>query len=154
MAADDAARRPDVYTHGHHESVLQSHRWRTAENSAGYLLPHLRPGTDLLDVGCGPAALASLLPANVRYHGIGIAIQEPAPNLIEADLVEQPIAFPGMTFDIVVAQGVSGYTGDIQSQKLADTAALVRDGGTFLCTYQNFARHKKYVIRAVQQRPW
>ena len=33
-----------VYTHGHHESVLRSHRWRTAENSAAYLLPHLRPG--------------------------------------------------------------------------------------------------------------
>jgi SAM-dependent methyltransferase len=42
------------YTHGHHESVLRSHTWRTAENSAGYLLPHLRPGMSLLDVGCGP----------------------------------------------------------------------------------------------------
>ncbi|HEY5014719.1 MAG TPA: SAM-dependent methyltransferase, partial [Acidimicrobiia bacterium] len=29
------------YTHGHHESVLRSHRWRTAENSAAYLLPEL-----------------------------------------------------------------------------------------------------------------
>ena len=29
------------YLHGHHESVLRSHRWRTAENSAGYLLPFL-----------------------------------------------------------------------------------------------------------------
>ena len=29
---------PDFYTHGHHESVLRSHRWRTVENSAGYLL--------------------------------------------------------------------------------------------------------------------
>jgi SAM-dependent methyltransferase len=42
------------YTHGHHESVLRSHRWRTAENSAAYLLPELRPGLRLLDVGCGP----------------------------------------------------------------------------------------------------
>ncbi|NEE55631.1 SAM-dependent methyltransferase, partial [Streptomyces sp. SID8455] len=33
-----------VYTHGHHESVLRSHRWRTAANSAGYLLGELRPG--------------------------------------------------------------------------------------------------------------
>ena len=32
------------YTHGHHESVLRSHRWRTAENSAAYLLGSLRPG--------------------------------------------------------------------------------------------------------------
>ena len=44
----------DVYSHGHHDSVLRSHTWRTAENSAAYLLPHLRAGQDLLDVGCGP----------------------------------------------------------------------------------------------------
>ena len=31
-----------VYTHGFHESVLRSHRSRTAENSAAYLLPELR----------------------------------------------------------------------------------------------------------------
>jgi len=47
----------DVYTHGHHDSVLRSHTWRTAENSAGYLLPHLRPGLTLLDVGCGPGTI-------------------------------------------------------------------------------------------------
>jgi SAM-dependent methyltransferase len=39
----------DVYTHGHHESVLRSHRWRTAENSAGYLLDTLGPGTITID---------------------------------------------------------------------------------------------------------
>jgi len=48
---------PDVYTHGHQEPVLRSHRWRTAANSAGYLLPELRPGLDLLDVGCGPGTI-------------------------------------------------------------------------------------------------
>ena len=51
------AREPDTYTHGHHESVLRSHRWRTVENSAGYLLPHLAPGVDVLDVGCGPGTI-------------------------------------------------------------------------------------------------
>ncbi len=45
------------YTHGHHDSVLRSHRWRTADNSAGYLLPHLRAGMSLLDVGCGPGTI-------------------------------------------------------------------------------------------------
>ena len=45
------------YTHGHHASVLRSHRWRTAENSASYLLPHLVPGSSLLDVGCGPGTI-------------------------------------------------------------------------------------------------
>ena len=45
------------YTHGHHESVLRSHRWRTAENSAAYLLPHLSPEHKLLDVGAGPGTI-------------------------------------------------------------------------------------------------
>ncbi len=45
------------YTHGHHESVLRSHSWRTAENSAGYLLAHLQPGQSLLDIGCGPGTI-------------------------------------------------------------------------------------------------
>ena len=45
------------YTHGHHESVLRSHVWRTAENSAAYVLAHLRSGQDLLDVGCGPGTI-------------------------------------------------------------------------------------------------
>ncbi|MFI5730365.1 class I SAM-dependent methyltransferase [Kribbella sp. NPDC051587] len=49
----------NVYTHGHHESVLRSHSWRTAENSAGYLLPHLRPGMSLLDIGAGPGTITA-----------------------------------------------------------------------------------------------
>jgi SAM-dependent methyltransferase len=48
---------PDIYTHGHQASVLRSHTWRTAENSAGYLLPALQPGLALLDVGCGPGTI-------------------------------------------------------------------------------------------------
>lgn len=45
------------YSHGHHESVLRAHTWRTAENSVGYLLPHLHPGASLLDVGAGPGTI-------------------------------------------------------------------------------------------------
>jgi SAM-dependent methyltransferase len=45
------------YTHGHQPPVVRSHRWRTAENSAGYLLGSLRPGDRVLDVGCGPGTI-------------------------------------------------------------------------------------------------
>jgi len=47
----------DVYTHGHAEAVLRSHRWRTAANSAAYLLPRLTPTAQVLDVGCGPGTI-------------------------------------------------------------------------------------------------
>ena len=47
------------YTHGHSPAVLASHSHRTAADSAAYLLPHLRPGMSLLDVGCGPATVTA-----------------------------------------------------------------------------------------------
>jgi len=53
------------YTHGHAESVLRSHRTRTAENSAAYLLPELLPGMSLLDVGSGPGTITTDLAALV-----------------------------------------------------------------------------------------
>ncbi|CAM5347541.1 2-methoxy-6-polyprenyl-1,4-benzoquinol methylase, mitochondrial [Streptomyces griseus] len=54
-----------MYTHGHHESVLRSHRWRTAANSAAYLLGELGPGLTVLDVGCGPGTITADLAALV-----------------------------------------------------------------------------------------
>ena len=46
-----------TYTHGHHESVLRSHRWRTVDNSAAYVAPHFAAGARVLDVGCGPGTI-------------------------------------------------------------------------------------------------
>ena len=63
----------ETYTHGHHDSVLRSHRWRTAENSAGYLIPHLRSGMSVLDVGCGPGTITVDLAKRVAPgHVIGV----------------------------------------------------------------------------------
>ncbi len=72
-----------TYTHGHPDAVLRSHRWRTADNSAAYLLPHLRPGLALLDVGCGPGSLTADLARHVA-PGQVIAIDSAVAPLDEA----------------------------------------------------------------------
>lgn len=72
----------DRYTHGHHESVLRSHIWRSAENSAAYLLPHLQEGACLLDVGCGPGTITADL-ASCVAPGQVVAIDN-SDDVIEA----------------------------------------------------------------------
>lgn len=65
----------EVYSHGHHESVVRAHAGRTAEDSAPHLLPHLEPGMRLLDVGCGPGSITIGLARRVASpDGLGQAI--------------------------------------------------------------------------------
>ena len=97
----------------------------------------------LLDIGCGPATLMRLLPPNIKYYGIDIAIHDPAPNLIESDLLENPIRFDDKRFDIVLAQGFFEYVGEFQSKKLSEIPRLLNPDGTFIASYVNFRhRHK------------
>lgn len=100
---------------------------------------------DLLDVGCGPGTMERLLPANVHYHGIDIAIAEPAENLLEMDILETSIGFRGMTFDLVVAQGMFEYVGEYQSQKFAEISKVLKDDGKFVLTYQNFDHRQREI---------
>ncbi len=100
---------------------------------------------DLLDVGCGPATLARLLRGNIHYHGIDIAIHDPAPNLLEADFLETPIGFHDKQFDIVVAQGVFEYVGDFQSRKFAEIARILVRNGFFISSYVNFGHRKRKI---------
>lgn len=103
---------------------------------------------DLLDIGCGPAGLRSLLDEKIRYYGIDIAIHDPAPNLIQADLVENPIEFNGKQFDIVVAQGAFEYFGEVQSQKFDEIKKLLADDGTFIVSYWNFGHRNARIYEA------
>ncbi|HEX3425163.1 MAG TPA: methyltransferase domain-containing protein [Acidimicrobiales bacterium] len=133
---------PDIYTHGHQESVLRSHRWRTAENSAGYLLPHLHPGQRLLDVGCGPGTLTVDLAQRVEPGSVvGVDISEA--------VVDEAAAYSGergarnvsflagdfrtvlperRAFDVVHAHQVLQHLADPVGA-LTAMAALARPGG-------------------------
>ncbi len=116
----------ETYTHGHAESVLRSHATRTVANSAAYLIPHLRPGASVLDVGCGPGTITADMAVRVapgRVVGI-----EPTPGpldgarahaeLVGAGNVELGVGdvyaldLPDDTFDVVHAHQVLQHLGD------------------------------------------
>jgi SAM-dependent methyltransferase len=78
------------------------------------------------------------LDSNIQYHGIDIAIQRPATNLIQSDFLAEPIQFRGKQFDIVVAQGVFEYVGKFQEEKFREIKKLLKPRGVFLVSYVNF----------------
>lgn len=102
---------PDKYTHGHHESVLRSHRWRTAENSAAYLLPHLRSGMALLDVGCGPGNITCDLADRVA----------PGP-VVGVDVSTEVVTAAATDAEARGPANVSFRTGDLYTLEFDDDA--------------------------------
>jgi ubiquinone/menaquinone biosynthesis C-methylase UbiE len=130
------------YTHGHDEAVLRSHRWRTADNSAGYLLDHLRPGLSLLDVGCGPGTITCDLARRVAPGPVvGVDTAEevlvearrlaaetgPATVTFEAGSVFD-LRFDAGTFDVVHAHQVLQHVGDPVAA-LVEMRRVCRPGG-------------------------
>ena len=91
---------PTAYTHGHADSVLRSHRWRTADNSCAYLLPHLRPGMSLLDVGSGPATITADLGRLVAPGALtALEMNDEAAALTRTELERQGVAATVLTGD-------------------------------------------------------
>lgn len=116
----------DVYTHGHHESVLRSHTSRTAENSASYLIPHLTVGLRVLDVGSGPGTITADF-ARLVAPGAVLGLDR-SPEVVAAATVlalDQQLAnlsfeagdvyalnFPDDSFDVVHAHQVLQHLTD------------------------------------------
>ncbi len=118
--------------HGHHASVLRTYDRRTADNSAAYLLPALRPGMTLLDVGCGAGSITVDLAERVA-PGRVVGLDTSAEALLRArDLAAEravPVEFllgdalavglPDDSVDVVHAHQVL--------QHLADPVAALRE---------------------------
>ncbi|WP_432547509.1 class I SAM-dependent methyltransferase [Kineococcus sp. SYSU DK004] len=129
------------YVHGHAAAVRRSHAHRTAENSAAHLLPHLAPGLDLLDVGCGVGTLTADLAARTA-PGRTVGVDASADVLTDAAAaarergvgVELAVAEAGAlpfadgTFDVVHAHQVLQHLADPVGA-LREMARVCRPGG-------------------------
>ena len=141
----------DTYTHGHHESVLRSHKWRTAENSAAYLIPSLRPGLDLLDVGCGPGTITIDL-ARLVAPGSTTGIDAAAEIITEARAAGAEsgvdnlwfsvgnlyaLEYPDATFDVVHVHQVLQHLSD-PIAALIELRRVLKDGGILAVRESDF----------------
>ena len=131
------------YTHGHGPAALASHSRRTAATSCAYLLPHLRSGLNLLDVGCGPATVTADLAGLVapgRVVGLDAApaaIEAARATLIERHLTDaveltsgdvHDLPFADNSFDVVHAHQLLQHVAD-PVHALEEIRRVTRPGG-------------------------
>ena len=131
------------YTHGHAAAVLAAHARRTAADCAPRLLPVLRPGLDLLDVGCGPASITADLAERVApgrvvaLDAASGALEAARATLRDRGLSEQvevtsgdvvALPFEDASFDVVHAHQVLQHLADPVGA-LAEMRRLTRPGG-------------------------
>ncbi|MFF2273966.1 methyltransferase domain-containing protein [Agromyces sp. NPDC058136] len=95
----------DTYTHGHHASVLRIHAWRTVENSAAYLAPHLHEGANVLDVGSGPGTITLDLARRVR-PGRVLGIDASAEVVAQANGLAESEGVRNASFEVGDAYGL------------------------------------------------
>ena len=125
----------NTYIHGHNDSVLRSHRWRSVDNSAAYLIPHLQPGQQILDVGCGPGTITIDLARRVAPGSVFGVDNELAP-LREARAGADAQNVSNVTFAVsdVYQLGYQDGTFDVVHahqllQHLAEPVAALREMG-------------------------
>src|SRR3954466_9073741 len=99
------------YGQGHAESVVRSQTWRTVDNSAAYLAPHLRPGLLVLDVGCGPGTIT-----------VDLATRVAPGRVVGLDLSDEPLA---------EARGLAERAGVAVSFEVCDVYALAEPDDSF-----------------------
>ena len=149
---------PAIYTSGHHDSVLQSHKWRTAGNSAAYLLPHIcADDLAILDVGCGPGTItmdfAEMVP-NGEVVGL-----DPEPTVLgkarQAAIARglknvkfesggvHALKYPDSTFDVVHAHQVLQHTGQ-PIEALREMRRILKTGGILACRESDFSVNSWY----------
>jgi len=132
----------ETYTHGHAPATVRQHARRTAEEAAAFLLPELRPGMRLLDVGCGPGSITRGLAERVApgqvvgldlsRETLAAARQDAAARGLDNLRYEEgsvyQLSFPDASFDVAYAHQVFQHLRE-PGAALREMLRVVRPGG-------------------------
>jgi ubiquinone/menaquinone biosynthesis C-methylase UbiE len=121
-----------TYTHGHHESVVGQHRKRTAGEAARFLLPHLRRGMRVLDVGCGPGSIT-----------VGLAAAVAPGDVLGIDLADESVLNSGRA--LAADQGQS----NVRFER-ADLFSLSEDDGFDIVYAHQVLQHLTHPVEALR----
>jgi ubiquinone/menaquinone biosynthesis C-methylase UbiE len=134
--------RHETYTHGHAPATVRQHAQRTAEEAAAFLIPELRPGMRLLDVGCGPGSITRglaerLAPGQV----VGLDLSRETLAAARADAAARglenltyeagsvyELPFPNASFDVAYAHQVFQHLRE-PAAALGEMLRVLRPGG-------------------------
>ena len=150
----------DRYTHGHHESVVQSHARRRAEVEAWFLLPNLKPGMRLLDAGCGPGTVTAGLARavspgdvvgvdsapGVLEHARAHAADEHVDNVTFVSGEVYALDFADAEFDVVYANQLLQHLTD-PVRAISEMRRVLKPGGLIAvrdADYATMSPHPKF----------
>lgn len=166
--SDDACEdRGNPYVCGYTPASIQIMASRTADVHARFLLPYLRPGMRLVDLGCGPGSITVGF-AKIVAPGevVGVDIEQTQIELANAHAADQRVAnarfevgnvrdlpFPDGAFDVVF-----GHTILMQFQDpipvLREVSRILKPGGLAGFREPCFARNLSEPPDSAQDRLW
>src|SRR6185503_13988946 len=134
--------RHETYTHRHAAATVKQHAQRTADEAAAFLLPQLRAGMRLLDVGCGPGSITRGLAERVTPgEVVGVDLSADTLEAARRDAAARgldnlryeegsvyALPFPDASFDVAYAHQVLQHLRE-RDAALREILRVLRPGG-------------------------
>ncbi len=119
---------------------------------------YLKPGDKVLDIGCGDAIFAELMP-EFQWHGVDINTERASrriPGAITHDLMQAPYPFEERSFDCIISSEVLEHLWDLRIVHKEARRLLKRDGVYIISTpnfnwITNHLEHHKRILSVAEQ---